>query len=51
MEEAILTQPTFKLKFAKQIQCIEWSPYEWSQDLICIALGEELIVAAIKFQV
>ncbi|CAB0035919.1 unnamed protein product [Trichogramma brassicae] len=50
MEEARLTQPTFKLKFAKQIQCIEWSPYEWSQDLACIALGEEIIVALIKFQ-
>ncbi|XP_001606460.1 nucleoporin Nup37 [Nasonia vitripennis] len=50
MEEAMTTQPTFKLNFAKQIQCVEWSPYEWSQHLICIALGEEIIVATIKFQ-
>lgn len=51
MEEALLTQPNFKLNFAKQVQCVEWSPYEWSQQLICIGLGEEIIVGTIKFQV
>lgn len=51
MEEALLTQPSFKLNFAKQVQYVEWSPYEWSQQLICIGLGEEIIVGTIKFQV
>jgi len=50
MEEALTTSPTFKLNFPKQIQCVEWSPYEWSQDLICIGLGDEIIVATVKFQ-
>jgi nuclear pore complex protein Nup37 len=51
MEEALLTPPTFKLNFPKQVQCVEWSPYEWSQNLICIALGQEIFIATIKFQV
>ncbi|XP_011499458.1 PREDICTED: nucleoporin Nup37 [Ceratosolen solmsi marchali] len=50
MEEALLTPPTFKLNFPKQVQCVEWSPYEWSQNLICIALGQEIFIATIKFQ-
>ena len=51
MEEALITQHTFKLNFPKQIRCVEWSPYEWSKHLICIAVGDEIIVATIKFQV
>ncbi|KAJ8675734.1 hypothetical protein QAD02_011520 [Eretmocerus hayati] len=50
MEESILTNPTFKLNFPKKVQYVEWSPYEWSQHLICIGLGEEIIIATIKFQ-
>lgn len=42
--------PTFKLNFSERIYCVELSPYEWSQHLICIALGEEIIVGNVKFQ-
>lgn len=51
MDEALVTQPTTKLSFSEQIHCVELSPYEWSQHLICIALGEELIVGTVNFQV
>lgn len=51
MEETQITPPTFKLDFAKKVQYVEFSPYEWSQHLICIGLGEEIIIATVKFQV
>lgn len=51
MDEALTTPPTFQLHFSKQIYCVELSPYEWSQHLICIALAEEIVIGTIKFQV
>lgn len=51
MDEVVITQSAFKLNFWKKVECVEFSPYEWSQHLICIALGQEIIVGAIKFQV
>lgn len=51
MDEALITPPTFQLHFSKQIYCVELSPYEWSQHLICIALAEEIVIGTIKFQV
>nr|XP_033335091.1 nucleoporin Nup37 [Megalopta genalis]XP_033335092.1 nucleoporin Nup37 [Megalopta genalis]XP_033335093.1 nucleoporin Nup37 [Megalopta genalis]XP_033335094.1 nucleoporin Nup37 [Megalopta genalis] len=50
MDEALTTQSTFQLKFSKQIYCVELSPYEWSQHLICVALAEEIVIGTIKFQ-
>ncbi|XP_043264492.1 nucleoporin Nup37 [Colletes gigas] len=50
MDEALTTSPTFQLHFSKQIYCVELSPYEWSQHLICIALAEEIVIGTIKFQ-
>ncbi|XP_053999095.1 nucleoporin Nup37 [Hylaeus anthracinus] len=50
MDEALTTPPTFQLHFSKQIYCVELSPYEWSQQLICIALAEEIVIGTIKFQ-
>lgn len=51
MEEVLCTSPNYTLNFSKKVQFVEFSPYEWSQQLICIALGEELIIASIKFHV
>lgn len=51
MDEALTTPPTFQLNFSKQIYCIELSPYEWSQQLICVALAEEIVIGTVKFQV
>lgn len=51
MDEAITTPPTFKRDFPDRIYCVEFSPYEWSQHLICIALSKEIVVGTIKFQV
>lgn len=50
MEEAIVSPPTYKLDFAEQIYCVELSPYEWSQHLICIALTGKITVGIVKFQ-
>lgn len=50
MDEALVSPPTTKLTFSEQIHCVELSPFEWSQHLICIALGEEIVVGTIKFQ-
>ncbi|XP_043471472.1 nucleoporin Nup37 [Leptopilina heterotoma] len=50
MDEALVTPCAFKEKFAKQIYRVEFSPYEWSQHLICIALDQEIIVGTVKFQ-
>ncbi|XP_076647960.1 nuclear pore complex protein Nup37 [Halictus rubicundus] len=50
MDEGLTAPSTFELKFSKQIYCVELSPYEWSQNLICIALAEEIVIGTIKFQ-
>ncbi|XP_076243070.1 nuclear pore complex protein Nup37 [Calliopsis andreniformis] len=50
MDEALTTPPTFQLHFSKQIYCVELSPYEWSQHLICVALAEEIVIGTVKFQ-
>lgn len=50
MDEALTALPTYKLTFGSQIYCVELSPYEWSQRLICIALRREIIVGTLKFQ-
>jgi len=51
MDEAITTPPTFKRSFFERIYCVEFSPYEWSQHLICIALAKEIVVGTVRFQV
>ncbi|XP_015514813.1 nucleoporin Nup37 [Neodiprion pinetum] len=50
MDEAIVTPPTYKLNFSEQIYCVELSPYEWSQRLICIALTGKITIGIVKFQ-
>lgn len=51
MDEALYSAPTSKLMFQEQIYAVKLSPYEWSQNLICIAFGEEISVGTVKFQV
>ncbi|KYN40352.1 Nucleoporin Nup37 [Trachymyrmex septentrionalis] len=50
MDEAVTTPPTFKRSFSERIYCVEFSPYEWSQHLICIALTKEIVVGTVRFQ-
>ncbi|XP_015123768.1 nucleoporin Nup37 [Diachasma alloeum] len=50
MDEAIYSAPTYKLTYQDQIYAVKLSPYEWSQNLICIAFGEEISVGTVKFQ-
>ncbi|XP_012265130.1 nucleoporin Nup37 [Athalia rosae] len=50
MEEVLESPPTYKLNLAEQIYCVELSPYEWSQHLICVALTGKITIAIIKFQ-
>ncbi|XP_071451263.1 nucleoporin Nup37 isoform X1 [Hetaerina americana] len=42
--------PTQKVEFSNQIFAVEFSPYEWSQNLICLGLSTEIIVGVVKFQ-
>lgn len=51
MEEALHCPPTSKLSFQEQIYNVQFSPFEWSQNLICIAFSEEIAVGTVKFQV
>ncbi|XP_034936638.1 nucleoporin Nup37 [Chelonus insularis] len=50
MDEAVHCPPTFKLSFTEQVYAVEFSPFEWLQDLICVAFGEEIVVGTVKFQ-
>lgn len=49
MEEALHCPPTSKLSFEGQIYNVQLSPYEWSQNLICIAFSEEIAIGTVKF--
>lgn len=51
MDEVLACPPTYKLNFAEQVHAVEFSPFEWSQNLICIAFDEEVSVGSIKFPV
>lgn len=51
MEEVLDYPPTSKLQFQEQIYSVKFSPFEWSQNLICIAFREKIVVATVKFQV
>ncbi|KAG8229460.1 hypothetical protein J437_LFUL005565 [Ladona fulva] len=42
--------PLQKVNFPDQIYCVEFSPYEWSQNLICVAVSTEIVVGVVKFQ-
>ncbi|KAF6200100.1 hypothetical protein GE061_006401 [Apolygus lucorum] len=42
--------PLHVLEFSDQIICLEFSPFLWSHDLICIAFSTKLIVGSIRFQ-
>jgi hypothetical protein len=39
------------IDFTDQIYRVEFSPYEYSQNLICIALANKIAVGNVKFQV
>lgn len=45
------TIPTHTILLAEQIYSVAFSPYEWSQNLLCIALLNKITVASIRFQV
>jgi nuclear pore complex protein Nup37 len=46
-----LVTPTHTIDFTDQIFRVEFSPYEWSQNVICIALANKIAVGNVKFQV
>lgn len=39
------------INFNDQIYCFEISPYDWSQNLICVAIRNKIIIGIIKFPV
>lgn len=45
-----LVTPTHAIDFTDQIFRVEFSPYEWSQNIICIALANKIAVGNVKFQ-
>ncbi|XP_014255094.1 nucleoporin Nup37 [Cimex lectularius] len=42
--------PKAKLEFSEKVYSIEFSPYLWCHDLICVALASKIIVGQIKFK-
>jgi nuclear pore complex protein Nup37 len=47
----VLPTSNHTIDFADQIFRVEFSPYEWSQNVICIALANKISVGNVKFQV
>ncbi|XP_069685180.1 nucleoporin Nup37 [Periplaneta americana] len=45
-----LVTSTHTIYFTDQIYQVEFSPYEWSQNIICIALANKIAVGNVKFQ-
>lgn len=43
--------PVHVLSFSDQVVCVEFSPYLWSHDLICVAFPDKIVVGTVKFQV
>lgn len=41
----------FVLPFPSQIFQAEFSPYEWSQNLLCIALKDKIVIGTLSIQV
>lgn len=46
-----IDNPAHVIDLPKQVMKVEFSPYEWSHNLICIAYPDEVIVGVVKFQV
>jgi hypothetical protein len=42
---------THTINFTDQIFQVVFSPYEWSQNVICIAFTNKIAVGNVKFQV
>lgn len=45
------SSPTHSISLAEQIYCVAFSPYEWSQNLLCAAMVNKITVGSIRFQV
>lgn len=43
--------PTHSISLPEQIITFELSSYEWSQNLVCIALMDKLILGSVRFPV
>lgn len=43
--------PSHTIDLEKQIYCFELSGYEWSQNLVCIAVQTKIILGIVKFPV
>ncbi|XP_034243185.1 nucleoporin Nup37 [Thrips palmi] len=59
LNQSFLSQPVptpiidsrkFVLPFPSQIFQVEFSPYEWSQNLLCIALKDKIVVGSFSIQ-
>lgn len=44
-------KPHCVIKLKDQIYALQWSPYDWCQDLICIAYTNNIAVASCKLNV
>lgn len=50
-QNQLYTEPAHVISLDDQIQCFELSGYEWSQNLVCIAVQSKIILGIIKFPV
>lgn len=46
-----LDSPVHVVDLPKQVMAVEFSPFEWSQNVILLAFPKVISVASIKFQV
>lgn len=44
-------EPILKKSFTEQIHRVCFSPYDWSQDLLCIVLEDKIQILEVKIQV
>jgi len=45
-----IDSPTHVINLQEQVLKVEMSPFEWSHNLICIGLSDEIIIGLVKFQ-
>lgn len=51
MDSTNSSPPTHSISFPDKIVAFELSSYEWSQNLLCVALADKLILGVVRFPV
>lgn len=43
--------PAISIKVQSQVQCVEFSPYEWSRGLLAVGLSTSVVIYSVKLKV